>query len=117
MKRFIMRSFMILVVILIAWMFIAPGCMTFRKADEEMKKKFADSGVTLTTVNKKIDGRNIHYVMTGNDSLPTLFFVHGTPGSWDAFSGYMQDKELLKYYRMVSVGPYELPNAPQLTDD
>jgi pimeloyl-ACP methyl ester carboxylesterase len=35
--------------------------------------------------------------------LPTLFFVHGTPGSWMKFGKYLQDKDLLKKYRMISV--------------
>jgi pimeloyl-ACP methyl ester carboxylesterase len=45
----------------------------------------------------------MHYAKTGNDTLPTLFFVHGSPGSWNAFEAYMQDKELLAKYRMISV--------------
>jgi len=35
--------------------------------------------------------------------LPTLFFVHGSPGSWMKFKEYLKDKDLLKKYRMVSV--------------
>jgi pimeloyl-ACP methyl ester carboxylesterase len=103
MKRFLMRSFMVIAIIFLVWIVVAPGCMTFRKADAEMIKQFDQRGVQLSTVTEKIDGRNLHYAKTGNDSLPTLFFVHGTPGSWDAFAGYMQDQELLKQFRMISV--------------
>lgn len=77
--------------------------MTFRKPDSEMKLEFEKAGVNLTTSTTKIGKRNIHYAKTGDDSLPTLLFVHGTPGSWDAFAIYMRDKELLKHYRMISV--------------
>lgn len=88
---------------MVAWALLAPGCMTFRKSDAAMKKQFAEKGVTLTTVTEKIDGRNIHYAKTGNDSLPTIIFIHGTPGSWDAFAGFLVDKELLQYFRLVSI--------------
>lgn len=88
---------------MIVWVILAPGCMTFRKPDSEMKKIFSDKGVELTTVTEKIDGRNMHYAKTGADSLPTIYFIHGTPGSWDAFAGYMQDKELLSRYRLISI--------------
>jgi pimeloyl-ACP methyl ester carboxylesterase len=97
------KSLIVLSIILIVWIVIAPGCMTFRKADSEMKAEFQKGGITLTTATEKIRERNIHYAKTGWDSLPTLLFVHGTPGSWDAFAGYMQDKDLLKQYRMISV--------------
>jgi pimeloyl-ACP methyl ester carboxylesterase len=50
-----------------------------------------------------VDGRHIHYAVTGNDSLPTIFFIHGSPGSWNAFADYMKDSLLLKKFRMVSV--------------
>lgn len=98
-----MKSFKLTVAILIAWIIFAQSCMTFRKADSEMKKEFDKKGVTLTTVTEKIDGRNIHYAQTGADSLPTIYFIHGTPGSWDAFAGYLQDKELLQHFRLISV--------------
>ena len=77
--------------------------MTFRKADAEMKKEFEQRGVTLKTVTEKIDGRNIHYAQTGADTLPTLVFVHGTPGSWNAFADYLRDPDLLSRYRLISI--------------
>jgi pimeloyl-ACP methyl ester carboxylesterase len=103
MRRFIMKSLIIISIILLVWIVFAQSCMTFRKPDSEMKAKFDAGGVSLSTTTVKINGRNIHYAKTGNDSFPTLLFIHGTPGSWDAFAGYMQDKELLKRYRMISM--------------
>ena len=45
----------------------------------------------------------MHYAQSGNDTFPTIVFVHRSPGSWNAFSKYMKDKELLDKYRMVSI--------------
>jgi pimeloyl-ACP methyl ester carboxylesterase len=103
MKRFLMRSFMIFFSILFIWILVAPGCMTFRKADSVMKKEFRQKGVMLFTATEKIDGRNMHYAKTGSDSLPTIYFIHGTPGSWDAFAGYLSDTDLLQHYRLISI--------------
>jgi len=94
---------MVVVTILLIWIVIAPGCMTFRKSDDTMKKQFAAKGVTLVTHSEKIAGTNLHYAKTGSDSLPTIYFVHGTPGSWDAFEGYLQDSALLKHFRLISI--------------
>jgi pimeloyl-ACP methyl ester carboxylesterase len=98
-----MKSLMVLVIMLIIWIIIAQSCMTFRKADAEMKNEFAKKGVTLKTTTERIDGRNIHYAQTGDDTLPTIIFIHGTPGSWNAFAIYLEDKELLERYRMISI--------------
>ena len=103
MKVFFMKSMIVFGIILIAWIVFAQSCMTFRKADGEMKKEFESKGVVLKTVTEKIDGRNIHYAQTGQDSLPTLVFIHGTPGSWNAFANYLEDSDLLQKYRLISI--------------
>src|SRR5687767_4154683 len=103
MKRFFMKSMIILGVVLIFWIVFAQSCMTFRKADEEMAKQFESNGVKLKTATEQIDGRRIHYAQTGVDTLSTLVFIHGTPGSWNAFADYLEDKDLLQKYRLISI--------------
>lgn len=98
-----MRSLKLLLLFLIAWIIFAQSCMTFRKADSKMKTEFAEKGVALTTDTKTIDGRHIHYAKTGNDTFPTIYFIHGTPGSWDAFAGYLKDSQLLQQFRLISI--------------
>lgn len=77
--------------------------MKFRMSDSEAKNKFSKNGIALTTEYIKIDGFEMHYAKTGNDTLPTLFFVHGSPGGWNAFERYMQDKDLLAKFRMIAI--------------
>ena len=93
----------VLGIIFILWLVLAQSCMTFRKSDEEAKKEFAKEDVSLKTATIVVNGCRIHYAMTGDDTLPTIFFVHGTPGSWDAFESYLMDQELLQHFRMVSI--------------
>ena len=77
--------------------------MTMRTPDTEMKKKFLEQGVALTTAIQQVNGHNIHYAVTGSDTMPTIIFIHGTPGSWDAFAGYLKDSALLQHYRLISI--------------
>jgi pimeloyl-ACP methyl ester carboxylesterase len=98
-----MKTFIVLGIILIAWLICAQSCMKFHIDDATAKKQFSDAGVLLLLDNIEVDGFNMHYAKTGNDSLPTLFFVHGSPGSWDAFGQYLKDKDLLTRYRMISI--------------
>ncbi len=88
---------------LLSWLLFAQSCMTFRKPDAEAKSEFAQKHVVLKTDTYEIDGRKIHFASTGRDSLPTLYFIHGSPGSWDAFAEYMKDSLLLGKFRMVSI--------------
>jgi pimeloyl-ACP methyl ester carboxylesterase len=85
------------------WLVQAQRTMKFRESDVKAKKEFSDSGIQLITNTISAGGFNLHYVQTGNDSLPTLFFVHGSPGSWSAFKNYLRDSELLQRYRMIAV--------------
>lgn len=104
MKRKIFRRLLIGFLILIAvWLVFAQCSMKFRMSDSEAKNKFSKNGVALTTEYIKVDGFEMHYAKTGDDTLPTLFFVHGSPGSWTAFERYMQDKDLMAKFRMISI--------------
>jgi pimeloyl-ACP methyl ester carboxylesterase len=103
MKGFIKVMFVLSGIFGLSWIFFAQSCMTFRKSDVEEKTEFAKSNVILRTGILKRAGWQIHYAITGADSLPTLFFIHGSPGNWNAFAEYMKDSQLLKKFRMVSV--------------
>jgi pimeloyl-ACP methyl ester carboxylesterase len=103
MRSFLMRSFMVVAVLLVVWIILAPACMTFREADSTMKQKFRKKGIQLNTFTEKIEGKHIHYAKTGDDTLPTIVFIHGTPGSWDAFAMYLMDSTLLQHYRLISI--------------
>lgn len=101
--KWIKKILLSFVIVLIAWLVVAQYVMKFRITDNEAKRKFATDSVTLFTETIDVNGLKLHYAKTGNDTLPTLFFVHGSPGGWIKFGKYMQDKDLLKKYRMISV--------------
>ena len=104
MKRRIFKRLLFGFLLLITiWLAFAQCSMKFRMSDNKAKEKFSKNNVPLTTEFIKIDDFKMHYAKTGNDTFPTLFFVHGSPGGWSAFEGYMQDKNLLSKYRMISV--------------
>ena len=77
--------------------------MQFKISDSEAKKQFDSAGVALATKTVKVGKHHLHYTQTGSDTLPTIVFVHGSPGSWNAFAEYMKDKDLLGKYRMIAV--------------
>lgn len=50
-----------------------------------------------------IDGHQIHYAASGNIDKPGVLFVHGTPGGWGAFEGYLESRHLQNDFFMVSI--------------
>lgn len=85
------------------WIIFAQSCMKFKISDSKAKKEFEQKNVTANFLNVESKGVSVHYVKAGNDSLPTLLFIHGSPGSWDAFKIYMMDTVLLQHFKMISV--------------
>ena len=55
--------------------------------------------------SKQLDyqGHTLAWVQTGQVDAPPVLFVHGTPGTWEAFSGYMKRPELAERFDLISV--------------
>jgi pimeloyl-ACP methyl ester carboxylesterase len=96
-KRYIFYSLIFLYIVM------CQSCMTMRYSNKETTKFFADSQTAFQDSTIVFDGYKMHYVTTGNAENPTLFFIHGSPGSWNAFKEYLQDTLLLKKYRMIAI--------------
>lgn len=84
------------------WIIFAQSCLTFRMPDKKAVAAFREKGIHLSTTTAIVRKHRIHYVQTGKDSLPSLIFIHGTPGSWTAFEPYLKDSLLLGSYRLIS---------------
>jgi pimeloyl-ACP methyl ester carboxylesterase len=77
--------------------------MKQRISTSKAERWFAAKGVEVKVKDTMVDGRNIRYAVTGNDSLPTLVFIHGSPGSWFHYMRYMYDSSLLSKFRMIGI--------------
>ena len=77
--------------------------MQFRISDRKVRKEFEDQKQKPTFGYVEFKERKIHYTKIGNDSLPTLFFIHGSPGDWSVFLDYFKDSTLLKRTNMVAL--------------
>ncbi len=90
-------------ILIIAYSTWAQVGMKMRIEDREAIQKFGDEGISLSFRNLYLMQANLHYALVGSDTLPTLCFIHGSPGSWDAFSNFMLDSLLRSRFRMISV--------------
>ena len=85
------------------WLICSSWIFTMRKSDRDAIAEFSKNGVCLIFKTIKVGDVTLHYAKTGNDSLPTLLFIHGSPGSWTAYKRYLMDKDLLRHFRMIAI--------------
>ncbi|MES2773655.1 MAG: alpha/beta hydrolase [Bacteroidota bacterium] len=98
-KKFIRLS----LIILLSWLVLAQCTFKFRTSDAAALKDFQKKAISVSFDTDTIDGHQLHYVQTGLATGPTIFFIHGSPGSWDAFKNYLADTGWIKKYRIISI--------------
>ncbi|MGB1207060.1 MAG: alpha/beta fold hydrolase [Chitinophagales bacterium] len=77
--------------------------MQMRTTPQKFQKAFEANSYQPIFQKYEFDGREMNYVEIGDTSLPTIIFIHGAPGSLDAFETYLQDEDLLKQAHLISV--------------
>ncbi|HLF57281.1 MAG TPA: alpha/beta hydrolase [Thermoanaerobaculia bacterium] len=70
----------------------APEVATPEMAAQALQSRFVDD-----------DDGAIHYVVAGREGTPLVLFVHGSPGTWEAWRGYLTDGELSRKARLVAL--------------
>ncbi|MEZ0540329.1 alpha/beta fold hydrolase [Fibrella arboris] len=80
-----------------------PKCVSIRMSDENVAQYFANQPVKPTFGQYRAGERTMHYASMGADTLPMVLFIHGSPGSWDAFIQFFTDPSLYRHARLVSV--------------
>lgn len=77
--------------------------MTMRSNAKETRQHFEKAGIPYQSKLLAIREHQIHVITSGDSTLPALVFIHGSPGSWDAFKTFMVEKRLLEKYYLVAI--------------
>ena len=78
--------------------------LTMRKSDKKQAKELLESGQTDFEFHTyDFEGRPIHYVHLGDENLPLVILVHGSPGSSSMFMDYLKDSKLTEKAQVVAV--------------
>ena len=86
------------------FLLLMDSCMQFRMTKSEIDQFFSDKA-KKGTLHEYPVGRDriINYLHVGDENLPLVVFVHGSPGSLSAFINFMTDTALLKRAQLVTV--------------
>jgi len=97
------RMYVVFLLVIVAWLLFCAGCMRFRMSDQKARDLFARNNAGLRIGDTVINHHQLHWAITGDETLPLLVFVHGSPGSWSNYAAYMYDPDLQKKFRMMSI--------------
>jgi pimeloyl-ACP methyl ester carboxylesterase len=98
-KAFLYSLTLLALWLLLARCFIAKN----RWSDAKAQKVFTAKNVPLQIKDTVVQNRHLHYAISGPDHLPTLVFVHGSPGSWMHYMKYMWDTAIQQKFRVVAI--------------
>lgn len=82
---------------------ILSACLQFRMSDKKVNEYFKNKRYKPDFETYKVGKRTMHYARIGADSLPTVVFLHGSPGAWDGFIGYLGDSTMVEKMQMISI--------------
>lgn len=99
------RTWLIIVLLLIIAPFVAFKIMevSFEISPEEMNDYFKDKPQQPRFVTYRTMDHDMFYATTGSDTNQLVLFIHGAPGSWDAYMKYLGDTALMHRAQLISV--------------
>ncbi len=101
--RRILRTLIVLTGLFIIACLVFDHYVQFRKSDEELKQLFTERNIHGTINYYTTHGRKIRYASIGNDSLPTLLMLNGSPGSMSYYSGRYADSTIQRTFKVYAV--------------
>ncbi len=97
MRITIKRALLAGVILLVGLAFTLSACVPPYRATP------ANQIPNLTSHQVQHAGHALHYVEAGTPGKPLVVFIHGTPGSWQAFNEYLQHPQLAANTHMLAV--------------
>jgi len=102
--RFLRKKRVLFFILLFVVFSLIHSCMNFRTSDKKTRKYFKEAGVssTIKYMETSLTDDDIRIVSTGKNTTQTVLFVHGAPGSGDAFYSYLKRPKLLEKATLIT---------------
>jgi pimeloyl-ACP methyl ester carboxylesterase len=98
------KNWLIFIFLFLGFVLLMDSCMQFRMSKTEIDQYFSKRERKGSLHTYPV-GRNriINYLKVGDEGLPLVVFVHGSPGSLSAFIDFMGDSILLHRAQLITV--------------
>jgi pimeloyl-ACP methyl ester carboxylesterase len=86
-------------------MIINTACVSFRESDRKVLREFKKTTIIPEIYRENYQGKTIRYISTKPivNSLPTLLFIHGAPGSAGNYFKYLKDRDLNQRANLITL--------------
>lgn len=101
--RIILRIIVILIGLFIIACLVFDHYVQFRRSDEELTRIFNERNIPAKIHYYTTNDRRLRYASVGNDTLPTLLMLHGSPGSMSYYSGRYSDSFIRTTFKVYTV--------------
>lgn len=81
---------------------VVSSCISSSMSEAEVEKYFESEDTKPVSKFYEVDGYTMHYMYQDMGKEASLVFIHGTPGSWDAFISYFIADTLTQRANIVS---------------
>ena len=86
----------------LGYLLFVNSCMTMRSSKKETAAYFTEQQLPFCDSIYQDAAYTLRFVKTGKEDAPTLLFIHGSPGGWDAWEAYLSDSLLRQKYRLIA---------------
>ncbi len=103
-KHYMRKIFLYSIALFSVWMLLSQ-CMIMKErwSDKKAYSVFKAKEVPLEMHDTIINDSHLHYAVCGPDTLPTLVFIHGSPGTWMHYMKFMWDSSIRKKFRIIAI--------------
>ncbi len=78
------------------------GCFKYGGDIKTNTQRFLKKPIPTASRMPWWPGRTVRWAQAGDPSKPRVLFIHGSPGSWDAWAGFLMDPALLAQACLVA---------------
>src|SRR5215213_1147302 len=71
--------------------------------DKQLEQFFRENNIKGSVHYYTAEGRKLRYIAMGEDHLPTLFFIHGSPANVIMYEDYYKDPVLKQNFKIYAV--------------
>lgn len=103
--QFLKKKRFYFALIIVVLLYLLYHFLQLRKSDEAFKEavSHAPFEYELQIGYYKTNSRKMRYVEIGNDSLPLVVFIHGSPSSSSIWMRFFRDSALLRHAKILAV--------------
>lgn len=84
--------------------FLSRNMLAGVSSQQQLDEHFKSTPHLVPQIRKiSVAGHPMRYIVGGNTSGPTLLFIHGAPGSFDAYLDFFKDTSLTNKARLIAV--------------